>query len=214
MHIYEDSKVYIVDQPLENVVGDIQQILRMENPYREIPKLPELLEQFGTIYMKILDKKQAPVLTTITDDSNRVFDVLRTKTYKDKKNESYRKQFTDLKDKAEHCNNVSTLRSYADQSDALKIRLLDEMRDIDKKIAEKKKAAEQQEKNGKTTPDVAEAPAVPYSVKKIKNVSIKTVTCTSSWRLTSAEDVDTCIEDLKKRLLEELDTDTIINIEF
>lgn len=214
MHIYEDSKVYIVDQPLENVVGGIQQILRMENPYGEIPKLPELLEQFGTIYMKILDKKQAPVLTTITDDCNRVFDVLRTKTYKDQKNESYRKQFTDLKDKAEHCNNVSTLRSYADQSDALKIRLLDEMRDIDKKIAEKKKAAEQQETNGKTTPDVAEAPAVPYSVKKIKNVSIKTVTCTSSWRLTSAEDVDTCIEDLKKRLLEELDTDTIINIEF
>jgi uncharacterized protein (UPF0335 family) len=214
MHIYEDSKVYIVDQPLENVVGDIQQILRMENPYREIPKLPELLEQFGTIYMKILDKKQAPVLTTITDDCNRVFDVLRTKTYKDQKNESYRKQFTDLRDKAEHCNNVSTLRSYADQSDALKIRLLDEMRDIDKKTAEKKKAAEQQEKNRKTTPDVAEAPAVPYSVKKIKNVSIKTVTCTSSWRLTSAEDVDTCIEDLKKRLLEELDTDTIINIEF
>ena len=41
--IYDDSKTYIVDSDMENVVQKMRTIVRMEKPYREIPKLPELL---------------------------------------------------------------------------------------------------------------------------------------------------------------------------
>ena len=51
-------------------------------------------------------------------------------------------------------------------------------------------------------------------VKKTKNVTIKNVAHTSSWRIEKAEDIDKYIEQLKKTLLSELDNNDIINVEF
>ena len=46
LNIYEDSKTYIVDAELEDVVAKMRTIVRMAKPYKEIPKLPELREKF------------------------------------------------------------------------------------------------------------------------------------------------------------------------
>ena len=51
-------------------------------------------------------------------------------------------------------------------------------------------------------------------VKKTKNVSIKSITKTASWRLENTEDVDKYLNELRLKLISELDTDTIVNIEF
>ena len=51
-------------------------------------------------------------------------------------------------------------------------------------------------------------------VKKSKNVPIKTMTKTASWRIETKEDVDRYVEDLRMKLMDELDADTIVNIEF
>ena len=51
-------------------------------------------------------------------------------------------------------------------------------------------------------------------VKKTKNVSIKSITKTASWRLENTEDVDKYLNELRLKLVSELDTDTIVNIEF
>ena len=40
--IYDDSKTYIVNTALEDVVRQMRSIVGMKAPYREIPKLPEL----------------------------------------------------------------------------------------------------------------------------------------------------------------------------
>ena len=58
--------------------------------------------------------------------------------------------------------------------------------------------------------------AVKVPVKKTKNVTMKNVTHTSSWRIESEADVDKCIDQLKKSLLEELGKDDvdIVNVEF
>ena len=62
---------------------------------------------------------------------------------------------------------------------------------------------------------VKEPPAdFKVKTKKKKNVAIKTVTQTSSWRIESKEDIDTYVENLRKRLEAELEEETIINIEF
>ena len=46
-----------------------------------------------------------------------------------------------------------------------------------------------------------------------KNISIKTVARTASWRLESREDIDKYLSVLRENLLKEMDEDTIINIE-
>ena len=94
------------------------------------------------------------------------------------------------------------------------------MDELDIKLQhQKQQELEKQNKdvgNGATTPQnfvAAEAPAT-YKVPKTKNVSIKRMAHTSSWRLQTAEDVDKYLEQLRQTLLKELETSDIVNIEF
>ena len=223
LDIYDDSKTYIVNTALEDVVRQMRSIVAMKAPYREIPKLPELREKFMALYNEILEDQSAPVVKAIKDDRNRVLEVLNDKPYKDAKHRGYMERFEELLDGAVHCNNVSVLRSYQDKSDALKIRLLNEMVDEDNRLAQQALAqaeAEQQRlaaearKRGETVavpqPKVQQ-PAV--KVRTTKNFSIKTVARAASWRLESAEDVDKYLDALRQSLLKELADDSIVNVE-
>ena len=110
---------------------------------------------------------------------------------------------------AERCNNVSVLRSYADKAEALKIRILNEMDAIDAVIAKKRADERKQNPDGGSADMVIKAP-----VKKTRNVTIKSITHTSSWRVESAEDVEKYVERLRRSLLAELDGNDIVNVEF
>lgn len=62
--------------------------------------------------------------------------------------------------------------------------------------------------------DTFAEPQVEYKVRKTRNVSIKKVVGTSSWRLENEGDVDRYVSELRKALLAQLDEDTIVNVEF
>ena len=209
LEIYDDSKTYIVDKDLEDIVAQIKSIVEMQAPYREIPKLPDLRNKFMNAYTDILEKAAVPVKQSIEDDRDRVIEVVDTKEYKDEKKPKYQEMFVEIWNGADTCNNVSRLRAYADKASALKIRLLDEMNDLDAAIAAKK-AAENAASGNIPAPDVV----VKVPQKKTKNVTIKTVAHTSSWRIEKAEDVDKYIDQLKKSLLDELNENDIVNVEF
>lgn len=209
LEIYDDSKTYIVDKALEDIVAQIKSIVEMQAPYREIPKLPDLRNKFMNAYTDILEKAAVPVKQSIEDDRDRVIEVVDTKEYKDEKKPKYQEMFVEIWNGADTCNNVSRLRAYADKASALKIRLLDEMNDLDAAIAAKK-AAENAASGDAPAPDVV----VKVPQKKTKNVTIKTVAHTSSWRIEKAEDVDKYIDQLKKSLLDELNENDIVNVEF
>jgi hypothetical protein len=74
-------------------------------------------------------------------------------------------------------------------------------------------AARRAKEQGKTI-NIAAQPPVTYNVKKTKNVTIKNMTQTASWRLESAEDVEHVLDVLRRSLLAELDEYDIINVEF
>jgi hypothetical protein len=218
---YDDSKTYIVDSELENVVDAIRTIVKKDKPFADIPKLPELLKQFTDVYSKVLDEQLAPVLASVSESRKRVFEVLNTKPYKDEKLNGYIDLFLEIENGAQSCTNVSVLRGYADRAEALKIRLLNEMDKMDQNIALKKaeeirKALEAQAaKTGNIDKEKIEVEVKKeVKVKKTKNVPIKNMTKTASWRIESREDVDRYIEELRLKLISELDTDTIVNIEF
>lgn len=216
--IYEDSKTYIVDADLEDTVAQMRSILRKEQPYRDIPKLPELREKYTAAYMKVLQAESAPVLDGIGQARARVLEVLNTKEYAGEKKERYLSQFAELRDGAERCNNVSTLRSFQDKAEALKIRLLNEMDALDAQLARKKaeEEAQRQEKAaqalGVAVPE--DKKPAPYQPRKSKNVTIKSMARTSSWRLEKPEDIDKVLSDLRKVLTAELAENDIVNVEF
>lgn len=221
--IYEDSKTYIVDSELEEIVHEMRSITRQDRPYSNIPKLPALREKFMNSYRRVLEKEERPVLDAIDQARQRVLEVLETKEYAENYRQKYSILFTEIRSGAEHCNNVSALRSYADKAEALKIRILNEMTARDNEIARRKaeearraaeEAARKAKEEGRTVPvEVKEDPAV-YKVKKTKNVTIKNMTHTSSWRLESAEDVEKVLDSLRNSLLAELNENDILNVEF
>ena len=102
MKIYNDSKTYIVNEELENTVADVKNILSEKEPYRDIPKLPELLDSFRNIYGVILDEQEKPVKRSIDDSYQRVMEVLDTKSYVAEKKASYGSQFKELFDGVEN----------------------------------------------------------------------------------------------------------------
>ena len=219
---YDDSKTYIVDENLENIVAEISTIVKKQSPYSDIPKLPELLKQFSDVYSDILDEQLKPVLDSVLDSQSRVYEVLNTKAYAEEKRSKYAAMFDEIANAAKGCTNVSVLRSYADRAEALKIRLLNEMTQMDQAIAVKKaeEVRKRLEAQAKEVGNVdqaqieAEVQKKVEKVKKTKNVSIKSITKTASWRLENTEDVDKYLNELRLKLVSELDTDTIVNIEF
>ena len=221
--IYDDSKTYIVDEDLEKIAADMRHIVQQDKPYQNIPKLPELRRQFLEAYMKILTREEKPVLDAVEQARDRVMEILNTKEYAASKRQKYMELFAEIKDGAEHCNNVSFLRSFADKADALKIRLMNEMDEADRQIAcekamkakkEAEEAARKAKEEGRPIPEQVAEEQGGYKVKKIKNVTIKNMTNTSSWRLESEQDVDKYLAALRKSLLEELKETDIVNVEF
>lgn len=216
--IYDDSKTYIVDTALEDTVAQMRSILRKEHPYSDIPKLPELRQKYTEAYMKVLKAESAPVLDGIDQAKARVFEVLNTKEYAVEKKERYLNQFTELRGKAEHCNNVSKLRGYKDEAEALKIRLLNEMDALDAQLARKKaeEEAKRQEKAAQALgiPAPEEQKPAAYKPRKTRNVTIKSMARTSSWRLEKRSDIDKVLFDLRNALEAELSENDIVNVEF
>ena len=223
---YDDSKTYIVDTELENVVDAVRTIVKKDKPFADIPKLPELLKQFTDVYSKVLDDQLAPVLDAISESQKRVFEVLNTKEYKESKINAYNDMFLEIQNGAESCTNVSTLRGYADRAEALKIRLLNEMDKMDQEIAIKKaeevrkKLEAEAKENGQYDTDMIEqqvskvAEENGYHSQHIKNVTFKKISKSSSWRIESVEDLDKHLNELRNNLLLELDDNTIVNVEF
>lgn len=223
---YDDSKTYIVDAELENVVDEIRTIVRKEKPFADIPKLPERLKQFTDAYTKVLDEQLAPVLDSVLESQKRVFEVLGTKEYEERKRNSYNELFLEIENGAKACTNVSTLRGYSDRAEALKIRLLNEMDRMDREIALKKaeevrKRLELEAKeSGQFDTKSIElqvnqaAKENGYQYKRVKNIPFKKMAKTSSWRIESVEDLNQYLAELRMNLLSELDANTIVNVEF
>ena len=203
--IYDDSKTYIVNAELEEVVAQMRAVVRQDKPYASIPRLPELRDKFTDLYNAVLEEESVPVLSSIEGDLVRVLQVLQGKPYAAQYEANYRAQFAEIKSGAERCNNVSLLRSYKDKAEALKLRLLNEMDARDASLAAQKETEQEAHE---------ETPPAPQKVRKIKNVSIKKVTGTSSWRIEGKEDIERCVKEMREALLAQLDEDTIVNIEF
>ena len=152
-----------------------------------------------------------------------MIEVLDTKEYADNYRSRYSTLFAEIRSGAEYCNNISSLRSYADKANALKIRLLNEMTARDNEIAKrkaeeaKKKAEEEARKAreaGKTVSVQPDPVVIEFKEKKIKNVPVKELTHMATWRLESKEDVEKALYVLRGELLAKLEEYDVVNVEF
>jgi len=211
MRIYDESKDFIVDEKVEENVSEIKNILKMPEPYSAIPKLPGLIQSFTEAYMDVLNKMAKPIYESIENARQRVLDELNQKPYKDELVTNYINQFTELKNDADTCNNVATFKIIKERADALKVRLLNEMSKRDEELAINRN------ENTPTGDHVSEPgvmPVITPKAKRRRNISIKTINTSNTWQIESDEDIDKYLSDLRTRIKNELDEETIISIEF
>lgn len=215
IEIYDNSKTYIVDESIEKIVAEIKRIINMPSPFSEIYKLPGLNEEFTFAYSDILTERSNPVLAAIDEARKRVFDELAGKQCEKILSDKFVDSFSEIREKAEECNDVAKLESIKLEADALKTRCLNEINAEEKKIIEKKENSGAEASNNGAVNEYAAESTKPLKKQKLqKSVSIKSVNNEITWRLESEEDVKKYIGKLEKKLLEMLEEDTIINIEF
>src|SRR6056297_21997 len=142
VNIYDESKTFITEENVENCVKEIKEILEKEMPYRDIPKLPNLINQFDKAYQAVLNEMETPVLEAIKDAKARVFNALIDKPYEDTFREKYAQMFNEIHEKAVTCKNAAALQNIKIESDTLKVRLLNEIDKKDLQVAEEKSKVE------------------------------------------------------------------------
>ena len=202
--IYEQSKTYIVSREVETRVREIRDILRMPAPYSNIFRLPELNKKYSEAYTTVLEEMAVPVYTAIEDAKKRVLKKLEGKSFEERFRDGFISQFKELREKAEASNNVALLQSMKVEADALKMRLLNK---IDAETAK------EQEYHGGGN-DGGNGGHVVVKEKRSKTVSIKSINTAETWQLESESDVNRYVEELRKKLLGQLEENTIVNVEF
>ena len=206
--IFNNSKTYVVDKELIDMVESIKSIATMSTPYSDIYKLPSLLEQFADLHNSLLEKEAEPIRAEIKIDQQQVMDILNQKDFADKFKDQFVQRFEELKEKLEHSNEVAAVKNIRHESDALKMRCLNEIADHEKTLAELYKQNEDKlklegkEKSGS------------FVTKKMKNISLRYIAMDKTVILEKENDIDEFLQSIKTRLLKELgdSEDTVINL--
>ena len=229
MAIYDDSRTFIVNKEIESIVEQVKTIMKKAVPYSDIFKLPGLLDEFSNTYSKLLDEMEAPIEEAIDEARKRVLQELEGKLCERQLRSRYTDRFQELHEKASHCNNVATLQNIKIEADALKVRCLNEIADMESRLqAQKISEGEKKEERKHPQPDVIrdggnsygtgradeqQAGSVPKQ-KKQRTISIKSINTETTWQLETEEDVKRYVADLEKKLLKQLEDDTVIHVEF
>ena len=213
MKIYDDSKTFIVNSEIEDVAASIKIILKKSIPYFEIFKLPDLLDKFINLYDELLNEMQKPIDIAIQEARQRVFDELKDKKCHDKLADKYVHLFNEISDKAESCNNVATLQNIKVEADVLKVRCLNEIEKEEAKLIAEEQSIQVEGNENHIEEIVTPSVAVP-KIKRKKTVSIKSINNATTWQLENEADVKRYISELENKLMNMLEEDTIINIEF
>ena len=211
MGIYENSKNFVVNNEIEKVVSEINEIIKMPNPYGQIFRLPDLLDKFNNLYDSLLQEMQKPVDEAVQDAMKRVFNELNGKLCQGVLEDKFIKTFKEIKDKIETCNDLAVLQSIILEVNTLKLRFLNEINSEEEILINNQKTEINDTSIVEPTEQENSVSLAP--IKKIKTISFKELN-KSSWQIETEADVKKYIDVLEKQLINSLEENTIINIEF
>ena len=214
--IFDKSKTYVRDQKILDVVAKMIEIVKGRNPYSQIQKLPELNEQFTDVYVELMRKEVEQMRPIVEADFKIVRDVLADKTFADQFTSKVNRSFEELLEKLKSSNEIAAVKNIKLESDTLKLRLLDEIEDYERShqptepSGEKHPGKDPEAEGGTGEKPMPKPPAAPK--KKRKNVSISSVAGARTYSLENEQDIDRFLAEMKAKLMEELEDDTIITL--
>lgn len=204
LDIYEKNKTYVVDRDTIKIVEEIQGIVKSKQPYSEIHRLPNLIEEFIDKFGQLLEIECKPVRSVIESDSKRVLDELELYDFREELRSKFKARFDNLLDRLDSANNFYEAIAMKEESDRLKIRCFDEI----EKEKEKRKPKPEEK-----TPEVFhdDKPEVGYKVKTVKNISIANI-LHGAKVIETDNDIEEVVGEIRKRLKEQLNEDTKLKL--
>ena len=187
--IFDNSKTYVREQEIVDLVGKIETVVNMNTPFGQIQILPELMDKFI-----------------------KVMDVLDTKSFADVFRTRFATKFEELKKKLDTSNEIAGVKNIKLESDTLKLRCLDEIEEYERTHQPKpvETPIVSQTDDSKPATPLVTPPVVPS--KRRKNVSISNMAGARTYSLETEADIDKFLAGMKQKLMAELEDNTIITL--
>ena len=209
LNYFENSKTYVSNAELLKVVREIESIVEDRKPFGKIYRLPELNKKFDDLHMGLLEKEAEEIQPIVQEDFQKVKAVLDAKPFAEELRPDINRRFEELWKKLETSNNIAAIKNIKLESDALKINCLNEIDEYEQKYrpAEPVTVTETSETDAKK-----KQTADPLPEKKRKNISITSVAGARTYSIENEQDIDKFLAEMKKKLLQELEENTIITL--
>ena len=211
IQMFENSKIYVREQEIIDNVARMEAIVTAKNPFRQIQKLPDMSMRFVQQYGELLEKEAEEMRPIVEDDQRKVLHILDEKGFVSVFRDRFSSVFEELKEKLDASNEIATVKNIRLESDTLKLRCLDEITEYEE--AHRPKVNPEPSVNPET-PSTSEGPVSPVQPKpkKRKNVSISNVAGARTYSIENEQDIDNFLAEMKEKLLNELDENTIITL--
>jgi adenylate cyclase class IV len=197
LDIYEGNRSYVIDPETIKLVAEIEKITKLQSPYSEIHKLPELTEQFRNRFEKLLEDEREPIRTSIKADYEIALTDLNWRYFKEKYADKVRNEFEILLERLLKTNNILEAIGMKTASDVMKQRFIQSFID------------EQAQLDAENTTSVGEKPFA--YIRKTKTVSVKSLFSGAN-QVSSKEDIDQLLDDVRIKLEAQLEENTTIQI--
>lgn len=196
---YENNKDYVDNtQELKNIVGKITDILKAEEPYSNIHELPTLRSELISILVDMYEKKSAPIIEMANKTIEYIQNELNNAGID---SEEFGKGYIDnckgIIDSLQHSNELKDI--YAQET------RLGQMKDSFIIALDKKKYEMSKPKDDNTKSDE------PVIIKPRKIVRTDML-MNRSYEINSKEDIDKYIEELRNKLMKELEENNNLTI--
>ena len=202
--IFENNRTYVTDKDINQTIDSMDRIVRNVDPYDKIRELPGLYQTFYQSFVVLLEEECKPVKAAIGNDLQTIQNELeKDGELKEKLAGTFRARFHALEEKLDHANNLYEAIAMEVESDRLKVRCMEE---IEFELNNRKPVVD-------PVPDqddgIVVTPTPPRRKTKTlsKNMMIK-----GTKTMKSEEDIDNFVEELRGKLMDELDEDTTINL--
>ncbi len=200
--IYLKNKTYVMDKEIIGIAQEIESIIKAARPYSHIPRLPGLIDDFNSRFLKLLEAEAKPVKDIIGGDWAKV--KLELELH-DLPNELYDKLwgwFMDLTDRLNSSRNFYEVIAMKTESDILKMNAFEEI---------KKAIRARKEREEKVRPAGGSDGKGTYVTKQIINVSIANM-FRGTREIENVDDIEELLGYIRQQLKKELKENTIVRL--
>ena len=213
---YDENKEFILDDDIKTIINEIKSILRMEKPFDKIPEVPMLIEKYNNKLLELLEIESVPVKSELQKCEKEVLETLDKYTFKDKYKDKVIEEFDSLGKRIESADNFITLSAMPGLIEKTRVKWIKEIIEEDNREKISKQIKEKEVLEHTKKDDEIKDTSDELIDKKKKSIKTKTLSMRELVRgqkvIKDENDIDEIIETLKRRLKEELEEDTIINL--